>query len=164
MLLIRNRVPLLAAAFAAPLLLAVSSAAGGDTPFAALDGAWTGSGNVKLENGKTERLKCKGYYNAKDGGTGLGIAINCGNPSFKINMRATLTYAGGQVSGTWEEREFNQTGNVTGKATADKLSLAIAGAISGTMSISMAGTAQTVSISTGGPGFTGVNLQFAKSS
>jgi hypothetical protein len=157
------RLPFLAAAVSAPLLLAVPSAAG-DTPFAALDGAWSGSGNVKLENGKTERLKCKGYYNAKAGGTGLGLAINCGNPSFKINMRATLTYAGGQVSGTWEEREFNQTGSVTGKASADKLTLSIGGAISGSMSISMTGNGQTVSISTGGPGFTGVNLQFAKSS
>jgi hypothetical protein len=159
-----NRSPFLALAVMAPLLFTALPASGGDTPFKALDGAWNGSGNVKLENGKTERLKCKGYYNAKDGGNGLGMAINCGNASFKINMRATLTYAGGQVSGTWEEREFNQTGNVTGKATADKLTLSIGGAISGTMAISMTGTAQTVSISTGGPGFTGVNLQFAKSS
>ena len=78
-------------------------------------------------------------------------------------MRANLTSAGGQISGTWEEREFNQNGNVSGKATADSVSLAFSGAISGSMSITMSGKAQTVSISTGGPGFTGVNLQFAKS-
>jgi hypothetical protein len=139
-----------------------ASPAAADDLFTALDGAWSGSGNVKLENGKTERLKCMGYYNAK--GTGLSMAINCGNPSFKINMRANLTSSGGQISGTWEEREFNQNGNVNGKATADRVSLALSGAISGSMSITMAGKGQTVSITTGGPGFTGVNLQFAKSS
>jgi hypothetical protein len=142
-------------------LLLLASPAAAESLFAALDGAWSGSGNVRLENGKTERLKCMGYYNAK--GAGLTLAINCGNPSFKINMRASLNSAGGQISGTWEEREFNQTGNVSGKATADRVSLAFSGAISGSMSITMAGNGQTVSITTGGPGFTGVNLQFAKS-
>lgn len=130
--------------------------------FAALDGAWGGSGSVRLENGKTERLRCKGYYNAKSGNS-LGMAINCGNASFKINMRANLKSAGSAITGTWEEREFNQTGNVSGKQTANGFSLKFSGAISGSMNVSMTGTRQTVSISTGGPGFTGVNLQFAKS-
>lgn len=153
-----NQMPV-AGAIAA--FFAFAPPASADSLFAALDGAWSGSGNVKLENGKIERLKCMGYYNAK--GSGLSLAINCGNPSFKINMRANLTSAGGQISGTWEEREFNQNGNVSGKATADRVNLAFSGAISGSMSIAMSGKGQTVSISTGGPGFTGVNLQFAKS-
>ncbi len=130
--------------------------------FSALDGAWSGSGSVRLENGKSERLRCKGYYNAKSG-TSLGMAINCGNASFKINMRAALKSAGGTITGTWEEREFNQSGNVSGKQTANGFSLKFSGAISGSMNVSMTGARQTVSISTGGPGFTGVNLQFAKS-
>lgn len=130
--------------------------------FSALDGAWTGSGSVRLENGKSERLRCKGYYNAKSGSS-LGMAINCGNASFKINMRASLQSAGGSITGTWEEREFNQTGNVNGKQTASGFNLRFSGAISGSMNVSMTGSRQTVSISTGGPGFTGVKLQFAKS-
>lgn len=133
-----------------------------DATFSALDGAWGGSGSVRLENGKTERLKCKGYYNAK-AGNALGMAINCGNASFKINMRAALKSAGGTITGTWEEREFNQSGNVSGRQTANGFSLKFSGAISGSMNVSMTGARQTVSISTGGPGFTGVNLQFAKS-
>jgi hypothetical protein len=152
------RIALMAAA-----LVASPLSARADTPFAAYDGAWSGTGNVKLENGKTERLKCKGYYNAKAGGSGLSIAIDCGNPSFRINMRANLAYANGEVSGSWEEREFNQSGSVTGKATPSRLSLTFSGGVSGSMSISMGGSSQSVSISTGGPGFTGVNLQFAKS-
>lgn len=132
-----------------------------DGTFSALDGAWSGSGSVKLENGKTERLKCKGYYNAKTGNS-LGMAINCGNASFKINMRAALKSAGGAISGTWEEREFNQTGDVNGKQTANGFSLKFTGAISGSMNVTMTGARQSVSISTGGPGFTGVNLSFGK--
>ncbi|MCC7251333.1 hypothetical protein [Hyphomicrobium sp.] len=151
----------LAALFCAAVTLAVPAWAL-DGTFSALDGAWAGSGSVRLENGKTERLKCRGYYNAKQGNS-LGMAINCGNASFKINMRASLRSAGGTITGTWEEREFNQTGNVSGKQTANGFSLRFSGALSGSMSVSMTGARQTVSISTGGPGFTGVNLQFAKS-
>lgn len=130
--------------------------------FAALDGAWAGTGNVRLDNGKSERLRCKGYYNAKSGNS-LGMAINCGNASFKINMRANLRSSGGTITGTWEEREFNQTGNVSGKQTGNGFNLKFTGALSGSMNVSMSGARQTVSISTGGPGFTGVKLQFAKS-
>jgi hypothetical protein len=143
------------------LLLAFALDARAESPFAAFDGAWTGSGSVRLENGQTERLKCKGYYNAK-GVSGLSIAIDCGSPSFKINMRANLSYSNGQVSGTWEEREFNQSGNVTGRASPGKINLSIAGNIAGSMSMSAGGSNQTVSISTGGPGFRGANLQLAK--
>lgn len=151
------------AVLAAALMTQSLGASAADNAFASLDGAWSGGGTVKLENGKTERLKCKGYYTSKAGGQGLGMAINCGNAGFKINMRAALTSSGSQISGTWEEREFNQTGNVSGKSTATGFSLSFSGAISGSMTVSMSGASQSVSISTGGPGFTGVNLQFAKS-
>lgn len=154
-----------AAVSAAALMMAAAAAPSKADPasFAALDGAWSGTGSVRLENGKSERLKCKGYYNAKGGAT-LGMAINCGNASFKINMRANLRSAGGNITGTWEEREFNQAGNVSGKQTAGGFSLKFSGALSGSMQVETSGASQTVSISTGGPGFTGVKLQFAKSS
>ena len=152
----------LGTAAAVASLCAFSGGLGAASLFIALEGAWQGSGQVKMENGSTEKIKCKGYYNAKSGGAGLGVAIDCANASVRINMRANLLDAGGKISGTWEEREFNQTGEITGKATDDKLSLTFAGGISGTMSISTSGTSQTVLISTGGPGFTGVNLQFSK--
>jgi len=157
------RVGLAVAVCAAVGCVAMTPARALDGTFAPLDGTWGGSGSVRLENGKTERLKCKGYYNAKQGNS-LGMAINCGNATFKINMRANLRSSGGSISGTWEEREFNQSGDVAGKQTANGFSLRFTGAISGSMSVTMAGARQTVSISTGGPGFTGVNLSFAKSS
>jgi hypothetical protein len=145
---------------AAPLILSAGAFAG-DGPFSGLVGMWSGGGSVRLENGKTERMKCKGYYNAKDA-SGLGMAISCGSTAFKINMRATLTNSGGQIAGTWEERQFNQVGELSGKATPTGFSLKFRGAISGTISVTTNGSSQSVSISTGGPGFTGVNLQFAK--
>jgi hypothetical protein len=156
-----RRLAYLSATFLA-LVLAPQAAAGGSL-FASLDGAWSGSGKVKLDSGKSERIKCKGYYNAKSGGAELGVAIDCANAAVRINMRAKLVDAGGKVSGTWEEREFNQSGEVSGKASADKLTLSFAGGITGSMSIATSEGGQTVTISTGGPGFVGAELQFSKS-
>lgn len=147
---------------AAVLMVSLATPLSAGSLFSTLDGAWHGAGKVRLENGKSESIKCKGYYNAKDGGATLSVAINCANASVRINMRASLVEASGAVTGSWEEREFNQTGSVNGKVSADRLSLTFSGGITGTMSIATSGGQQTVLISTGGPGFTGVNLAFSK--
>ncbi|MGQ0671978.1 MAG: hypothetical protein ACT4N2_03745 [Hyphomicrobium sp.] len=144
------------------LVASLAQTAFGASLFTALDGAWTGGGQVRLDSGKSERIKCKGYYNAKSGGAQLGVAIDCANAAIRINMRANLVDAGGSISGTWEEREFNQSGAVSGKSNGDKLSLNFAGAITGKMSIEAADGQQSVSITTGGPGFVGVDLKFSK--
>ncbi len=145
------------AASAAPTVSSASS-------FNALNGAWSGSGSVRLTDGSTQRIRCRGYYTARSGGSGLGMAINCSNSaSFKIHMRANLSNSGGRITGSWEEREFNQTGNVSGTSSGSGFSLTFSGALSGSMAVTLSGSRQTVKISTGGPGFTAVNMQFSKS-
>lgn len=159
---IRARAASLALVAAMMLGLAVPAAA--DNPFPALAGSWRGPGQVKLTTGQTESIKCKAYYTNKSGGAILGLAILCGSASAKIDMRANLEYAGGKVTGTWEERQFNATGNVTGSASTNKLNLAITGGgLTGTLSVSIGTGSQSVSISTQGIGFTGVNIQFSRS-
>lgn len=153
---------LLAAAFAVTAGAFPSASHAGT--FNALHGAWSGSGSVRLEDGSTQRISCRGYYTSRSGGSGLGMAINCSNSSsFKIHMRANLSSSGNRITGSWEEREFNQTGNVSGRRTGSGFNLTFSGALSGSMSVSLSGSRQTVKISTGGPGFTGVNMSFAKS-
>lgn len=149
-------------ALASAVVLSRPSTAQSTVLFSSLDGAWSGAGQVRLDSGKSERIKCKGYYNAKTGGTELGVALSCANAAVKITMRAQLKDQGGRISGTWEEREFNQSGEVTGSATGDKLTLKFAGGISGSMSINASGGSQTVNISTGGPGFVGADLKLSK--
>ena len=69
------------------------------------------------DGGNAEALKCRAYYTPKDAGASVGLAIRCASPSNKIELRATLTSAGGRVSGNWEERTFNAMGDVSGQAT-----------------------------------------------
>lgn len=156
----RGMATTLAAGAAAVLLLGVPAVAG--SPFSALVGTWSGKGTAQLEGGKRERLSCKGYYSGSGSST-LRLNIICANPSTKVELRSVLKYNNGHVTGTWEERNFNQTGTITGSASDSKLRLSIGGgAMKGLLSVSIGGSNQTVSLSTQGSTLRGVSITFAR--
>lgn len=127
------------------------------SPIVQLVGSWNGSGSVRFEGGQTERLTCRGYYSNRD--NGIGIALRCASSSAKIDLRSTLSYHSGQISGSWEERTFNASGDVSGRAANGSMNLAIhGGGLSGSMSISFTGSSQSVSITTSGTGLKGVSI------
>ncbi len=133
-----------------------------DNPFPSLIGSWSGTGEVRLEGGKTERMQCRAYYRS-DGTAGLGLAIRCANPSAKIDLRAKLSNASGAVTGNWEERTFNAGGSVTGKATASKVELSIAGGgLNATMNVAINGASHSVNITTEGIALRGVKISMAR--
>jgi hypothetical protein len=158
--LFRGMATVIAASASAILLIGVPAVAG--SPFSALVGTWSGKGTARLEGGKSERLSCKGYYKGS-GGSELRLNIICANPSTKVELRSVLKYAGGRVTGTWEERNFNQAGTISGSATDDKLRLSIDGAaLTGRLSVSIGGSTQSVSLSTEGSALKGVSITFAR--
>jgi len=140
------------------------SAAAADSLFALLNGSWVGAGQIRLESGSTENLKCRAFYTAKDDGAGLGLAIRCASTSNKIELRANLIYAGGKVSGNWEERQFNAGGSLSGQASSSRASLAIeGGGVSGSLTVSLNGAIQSVLIQTTGIGLKAVNISLSRS-
>lgn len=141
---------------------AMSTVAAADSPFSALAGTWSGSGTAQFDGGRTESLRCKGYYTNGGGGNSLGLSIRCANASAKVELRASLSYANGNVSGDWEERTYNQSGSVSGKASSNRLNLAISGGITGTMNVSITGGSHSVSVSTGGPTLKGINISMSR--
>lgn len=159
----RTRAPIAAAiAVFAALSMSAGSASAAENPFPSLVGAWSGSGVATLDSGKTENMRCKGYYTG-NGAEGLGVAIRCANASSNIDLRANLTYANGSVSGSWEERTYNAAGNVAGKASANKVNLSITGGgLTASMAVSINGSSHQVSISTQGTGLKGVNISLTR--
>jgi hypothetical protein len=144
--------------------LLLPSAAAADTLFSTLNGTWSGAGQIRLEGGSTESLKCRAFYTAKDDGAGLGLAIRCASTSNKIELRANLVHAGGRISGSWEERQFNAGGSVSGQASSSRVTLAIeGGGVSGSMTVSLSGGTQSVSILTNGIGLKAVNINLSRS-
>jgi len=160
--LLRGTATVLAASAMAVLMIGVPAVAG--SPFSALVGTWSGKGTARLEGGKSERLSCKGYYSSS-GGSELKLNIICANASTKVELRSVLKYSGGRVTGTWEERNYNQTGTITGSADDSKMRLTIGGGgLTGSLSVSIGGATQSVSLSTQGSALKGVNIDFARNS
>ncbi len=151
------------AAFAIAVVgLSTLPALAADNPFNSLAGTWNGSGTASFEGGKTESLRCKGYYTNGSGGANLGLSIRCANASAKVELRANLNYANGNVSGDWEERTYNQSGTVSGKASSSKLSLAISGGIQGSISVTVGGGSHSVVVNTGGSVLKGINVSMSR--
>jgi hypothetical protein len=131
-------------------------------PFQTLAGNWSGGGQIKLENGKSEALKCRAYYTQKEADT-LGLAIRCASASNKIELRASLNQSGNQVDGNWEERTFNAAGTVRGKVTSGRIHLTISGGtFSGSMNVAITGERHSVSIETNGIGLRAVNISLSR--
>lgn len=157
-----SRFPLYALGAATLLGSLLLPAIAAENPFTQLAGTWSGSGTAQLEGGKTENLRCKGYYTNGDGGSALGLSIRCANASAKVELRANLSYANGAVSGSWEERTYNQSGTITGKATGNKMNLAISGGIEGSMSVSVADRHHSVTVSTAASALKGINISMSR--
>jgi hypothetical protein len=144
-------------------LLAASAVTAIANPFSTLDGTWSGNGQIRLDGGSSERLKCTAYYRMKDSGSGLSIAIRCSSQNNKIELRANLTNQGGKLTGTWEERTFNAAGDVTGQASDNRISLSIVGGgLSGTMVVTYTTSSQRVSITTQGTALKGVTMSLSR--
>jgi hypothetical protein len=131
------------------------------SPFNTLLGSWGGSGEIRLDKGRKERIKCNAYYTG--GGSDLGLAIRCQSDNYKIEIRSKLSYSGGRLSGNWEERTFNASGTASGTATPSKISLAIQGGVSATMHVSYTKSSQSVTIAVNGVALQGVRINLSRS-
>jgi hypothetical protein len=129
--------------------------------FDVLRGSWGGSGQITLNDGRRERLKCKAYYTG--GGSQLGMAILCQSESSNVEIRSKLSQSGSRITGTWEERTFNAAGSASGQATGDRISLQISGGVTGTMLVSYSNSRQSVAISTQGIALKSVKIDLTRS-
>jgi hypothetical protein len=108
--------------FAAATLLTVSLwGSAGHTqatgPFAGLAGNWTGGGTVTLDDGSTERIRCRASYAVGAGGNGLQQTLTCASDSYRFNLTSNLMAQGSAVSGTWSETSRNINGNIEGRSS-----------------------------------------------
>jgi len=85
-------------------------------PFAGMAGVWSGGGSVTLEDGSTERIRCRATYAVGAGGNGLQQTLTCASDSYKFNLTSNLMAQGSMVSGTWAETSRNINGNIEGRS------------------------------------------------
>ena len=86
-------------------------------PFAGMAGNWSGGGNVTLDDGSTERIRCRASYAVGNGGSGLNQTLTCASDSYKFNLSTNVIAQGSSLSGTWSEGSRNINGALEGRGS-----------------------------------------------
>jgi hypothetical protein len=94
-------------------VLAASASYAQASAFAGMAGTWSGPGTVTLDDGSSERIRCRATY--KVNGNTMEMALTCASDAYRFNLQASVVAAGGQVSGTWSETSRNIGGNIQGR-------------------------------------------------
>jgi hypothetical protein len=110
---VRSLIIAVALLFAAFVPLSASHAQSG--PFAGMAGVWSGGGTVMLDDGSTERIRCRATYAVGAGGNGLNQSLTCASDSYRFNLAANVVASGGSLSGTWSETGRGITGSLEGR-------------------------------------------------
>jgi hypothetical protein len=146
-----------APAFARRLILAVatllvasvwgSASHAQSGPFAGMAGNWSGAGSVTLDDGSTERIRCRATYAVGAGGNGLQQTLTCASDSYKFNLATNITAQGPAISGTWTESSRNINGNLEGRAGGGNFQIvATAPGFSANITLTTRGNKQSVVI------------------
>ena len=78
-------------------------------------GVWAGAGVVTLEDGSTERIRCRATDAVGAGGNGLNLTLLCASDSYKFDLTGNVISEGGELSGTWGESSRGLRGNLQGR-------------------------------------------------
>ncbi len=133
------------------------------TPIEAMAGYWSGMGSVSLTSGKTERVKCAVTYKVSDGGAQIKQSMRCASQDYRIDSAADLRVHGGNVTGSWEERTYSATGQVSGKYAGSNFTLSIkGGSFSAAMSLNTTECKQQISITPQGLEVNRITIGLAK--
>jgi hypothetical protein len=84
-------------------------------PFAGMAGVWSGGGTVTLDDGSTERIRCRATYAVGNGGYGLNQSLTCASDSYRFNLSSNVVASGGSLSGTWSESSRGVNGSLEGR-------------------------------------------------
>ena len=134
---------LIVGAFAYPTL---SSAQTG--PFADLEGAWAGNGTISMNDGRTERIRCRAKYFVSPSGSNLDQQLRCASDSYRFDVNSGLVRQGdGVIAGQWTETTRNASGSVSARKNGDVIDAQITGpSFTAAMTVQTAGDGQRVEI------------------
>lgn len=157
------RSTIFSAAIAAALSLSSLPASAQSGPFAGLAGVWSGGGTVSLDDGSSERIRCRATYAISGDGTGLNQNLTCASDSYKFDLRGSLKANGGTLSGSFTEASRNVNGSLEGRVSSGRIELsASAPGFVANVAVTTRANKQNVSISAQG-GFRGANISLSRS-
>jgi hypothetical protein len=115
--------------------------------FAGMAGNWSGGGTVTLDDGSTERIRCRASYAVGAGGNGLNLSLICASDSYKFDLRGNVVAERGALSGTWSESSRGISGNLEGRGGGGNFQVvASAAGFTANISLTTRGNRQSVAI------------------
>jgi hypothetical protein len=127
--------------FAASLSSSASHAQSG--PFAGMAGSWHGGGTVSLDDGSSERIRCRATYAVS--GPSMEMTLTCASDAYKFNLQGNVVSEGNAISGTWSESSRGINGTLHGRGGGGSFQvLASAGGFNANISLTTRGNKQSV--------------------
>jgi len=133
-------------------------------PFAGMAGNWSGGGTVALDDGSTERIRCRASYAVGAGGTGLNLTLVCASDSYKFDLKGNFIADRGALTGNWSEASRNINGTLEGRgANGNFQVLATAAGFAAQLTLTTRGNRQSVVITPQQAGFKGASMSLSRS-
>jgi len=128
-------------------------------PFSGLEGAWSGSGQISLENGAKERIRCRANYSVGNGGNTLQQSLRCASDSYNFELRSDVESHDGRISGNWVESTRNVGGTLSGSARHGRIEVSVESpSFNAALTLSSHGNRQSVTIRSSGGQLTGASI------
>jgi hypothetical protein len=119
--------------------------------FAGMAGHWSGGGTITLDDGSSERIRCRASYAVGAGGNGLNQTLTCASDSYKFDLSSNVIARGGALRGTWGERIRNVSGNLAGRGASGSFQVVASGpGFTSNISLRTRGNKQSVVIRSDG--------------
>jgi len=131
-------------------------------PFAGLAGHWSGGGTVTLDDGSTERIRCRASYAVGAGGNGLNLTLICASDSYKFDLSGNVVSERGALTGTWSESSRGVNGTLEGRgANGNFQVIANAAGFAANLTVTTRGNRQSVAIRAEN-GFRGASIALSR--
>jgi hypothetical protein len=112
-------------------------------PFAGLAGTWHGGGTVSLDDGSSERIRCRAHYAVA--GASMEMTLTCASDAYKFNLQGSVVSEGGAITGTWSESSRGVSGTLQGRGGGGNFQvIASSGGFNANISLSTRGNKQSV--------------------
>lgn len=132
-------------------------------PIELLPGRWTGWGQMTMDGGETEKVKCIATYFSEAGGRELRHNLRCASNNYRIDAVARLNVHSGKVTGKWEERTYSAGGAVTGQVVGDGITVNVVGdAFQASLKVETSKCRQTMNIEPKGMGVARIAVDLMK--
>ncbi len=140
--------------------LATTASHAQSSPFAGMAGSWSGGGTVTLDDGSSERIRCRATYQVA--GATMKMSLTCASDAYKFQLQAAVQAAGSAITGEWSETSRNVSGDLQGRGGGGNFQvLASAPGFNANIAMHTSGNKQSVTIRADSQ-FRGANISMSK--